>query len=73
MNGLVDENDKEQQIYAEFLHLFQEIQPDRILVLIGDRDNYGHLFAQRLIKESGTLGKICILKGGIDAICLEYP
>ena len=74
MDGSSDEGDPEFHIYAEFLLLFQETQPETVIVIIGDRDMIGHEFAQNIIKEtSGQLSQICILKGGIDAICLDQP
>ncbi|CDW91124.1 tbc domain-containing protein kinase-like protein [Stylonychia lemnae] len=74
MDGSSEEGDTEFHIYAEFLQLFQETQLETVIVIIGERDQIGHEFAQNIIKEtSGQLTQVCVLKGGIDAICLEQP
>lgn len=47
MNGGVDaELDTDEfQIYLEFLTLFHETQPNSTIIIIGDRENFGHEFA----------------------------
>lgn len=59
-------------IYSDFLSFYQENYNENFIILIGDKDQYGHEFALELIKTS-NISKICILKGGIDALRLEYP
>lgn len=36
---------EEFEIYAEFMGLYHENYPENILVIVGDRDTQGHLFA----------------------------
>eukprot|EP00347_Sterkiella_histriomuscorum_P007206 403349853 len=73
MDGSCTEGDEDFKIFAEFLQMFHDTQGDTLFVFIGDREQYGHVFAQSLIKEAASLSHVCILKGGIDALCLEHP
>jgi hypothetical protein len=67
------------ELYTEFLSFYHENYPDNLIILIGDRDDYGHIFAQRLLQPSAShtslspIGRLCVLRGGIDAINLESP
>mmetsp|Transcript_35037 Transcript_35037/g.34057 ORF Transcript_35037/g.34057 Transcript_35037/m.34057 type:complete len:159 (+) Transcript_35037:631-1107(+) len=60
-------------IQFEFLQLYHENYPDNLIIIIGDHKNYGHEFAKQAITEYGSVGRVCIVKGGIDAFKLEFP
>lgn len=66
--GIKEENPEMFQLYCEFLQFYHENYPDNFIVLIGDQSNYGHKFGLELIKENNSIGSLCILKGGIDAL-----
>jgi hypothetical protein len=51
---------------------YGENYPNNIIVIIGNRYNYGDKYAQFVV-DHGLVGKICLLHGGIDAYRLEYP
>ncbi len=67
---------KMSELYSDFLALYHENYPDNLIVLIGDQENYGHIFVRKLLhsyQTTGPLARICLLRGGIDAVKLEFP
>ena len=64
------------QVYLDFLKAYQENFPESFIVLIGDREDKGNSFGVNVIMQSDSpnlIRKICILKGGIDAVKVEHP
>lgn len=59
------------ETYAEFLGLYHENYPDNLVMFIGDKSDSGHDFAMRLLSSPFTIGRIALIRGGIDAIILE--
>ena len=62
--------------YQEFLALYQFHYPENIIVLIGDRETDPSVFGNMLLTHTDVqppIGRLCMIRGGIDAIALEYP
>ncbi len=64
-----------QDLYAEFLSLYHNNYPDNLIVLIGNREDIGHFWALTLAQSCtfGPIGRLCVLRGGIDAAKVECP
>jgi len=62
-------------LYTEFLALYHQNYPDNLIVLIGDRADFGHQIALRFAQNQtfGQIGRLCILRGGIDVVKVESP
>mmetsp|Transcript_5666 Transcript_5666/g.9746 ORF Transcript_5666/g.9746 Transcript_5666/m.9746 type:complete len:90 (-) Transcript_5666:115-384(-) len=60
------------QIQIDFLQAYRENYPNRIIIIIGNKYNFGDKYAQFVI-DHGLVTKVCVLKGGIDSYRLEYP
>lgn len=68
----MDKLRKVEQIQLDFLQAYRENYAGNLIVIIGNRFNYGDAFA-RFAAERGLVSKICVLKGGIDAFREDYP
>jgi hypothetical protein len=53
---------------------YQNHYPENYIVLIGDQNDTGTSIGTSFIEISeGAIGRICLLKGGIDAVKVEHP
>ena len=59
------------EVYAEFLGLYHENYSDNFILIVGDKSDLGHEFAMKMLTSPFTIGRIAIIKGGIDAIIME--
>jgi hypothetical protein len=59
------------EVYAEFLGLYHENYPEHLILIIGDKSNSGHDFAMKMLNSQFTIGRMALVKGGIDSIILE--
>ena len=60
------------QIQIDFMQAYRENYPNNLIVILGNKFNYGDKYAQFAV-DHGLVSKVCVLKGGIDAYRLEYP
>ena len=68
---VMDDQESLSDLYSEFLALYHHSYPDNLIVIIGDKDHFGHKFAKFMLEKSegfGQIGRICVLRGGIDAV-----
>ena len=69
----VDDTTKSKvEVYLQFLQSYSKLKPKNLLVIIGDKEDYGNTFGMDMIFAMGVpLPRLCILKGGIDAVKIE--
>ena len=60
------------QTYTNFTRSYHAAYPDHLMVFLGDKKQSGTQIATYLIQEAAKT-KVCLLKGGIDALKLEAP
>lgn len=66
-----DSNKELFNLYLDFFTEYNEFFPQTFIVIIGDQGNLGHQFVMDLI-EKNQIKNLCLLKGGIDALKLDY-
>jgi len=59
------------EVYCEFLQMYSEKSPENFIIFIGNKEDLGVGFALKLQAE-GNVKKICIVKGGIDAMRVDF-
>ncbi|TNV85028.1 hypothetical protein FGO68_gene2242 [Halteria grandinella] len=59
------------EMHVEFIRCYRENYGDNVIVVVGDRETPGHTFIQELLALESSISKICMLRGGIDAIKME--
>jgi len=60
--------------YLQFLLAYSRAKPKNLIVIIGDKEDLGNTFGVNLLLTLvEPLPRLCILKGGIDAIKVECP
>lgn len=59
-------------IYCKFIKAYQATYPDNLIVLVGDKSDSSLRLGLLLLMEVSA-GKLCLLKGGIDAARLDCP
>ena len=59
------------ETYAEFLGLYHENYPDNLILLIGNKSDSGHDFGLKILASPLPIGRMALIRGGIDAIILE--
>jgi len=71
----VDDNTKNKvEVYLQFLQSYSKLKPKNLLVIIGDKEDCGNNFGMNMIFAMAIpLTRLCILKGGIDAVKVENP
>ena len=59
------------ETYAEFLALYHQNYPDNLILMVGDKNDSGHDFSMKLLASPFTIGRLALIRGGIDALILE--